>query len=294
MTDIRIKLFCSLQHFLPHHLLSRLLAKLADAQFPPLKNFLIRLFIRVYKVEIREALRQEVDAYSSFNDFFTRALKPDVRPIDDDTHALISPADGTTSQSGKVTQGNLLQAKGHTYRTADLLGDTSLAAQFDRGQFFTIYLSPKDYHRIHMPITGTLVESRYIPGRLFSVNSATTAGVDGLFARNERLVCTFNSAHGPFVLVMVGAMLVAGIETVWQKHYAPGTLSQRDHRDQNIQFTKGEEIGRFKFGSTVIVLAPAHAQLNNKLTPGTTLRMGETLAEFSNAEASIAEVSADR
>jgi len=279
--DIKDKLFCALQYLLPQHLLSRSLARLADTEIRWLKNLLIRSFIRHYQVDQNDTECEDIGAYTSFNHFFTRALKPNVRPIADSVGAITSPADGTISQCGKIAQGNLLQAKGHVYSTADLVGDESLAAQFHDGEFFTIYLSPKDYHRVHSPIMGTLIESRYIPGRLFSVNSATTAQLPGLFARNERLVCVFESQQGPVVVVMVGAMLVAGIETIWQTKYLPNIPSEDKHIGAHIKFAKGEEIGRFKFGSTVIVLLPNHTRVNHSLEPGTTVKMGENVAGYS-------------
>ena len=233
-----------------------------------------------------EAREQNLRAYESFNDFFTRALKPEARPIATDINALISPADGAVSQCGSMTQGRLIQAKGHTYLVTDLVGDAVLSAQFENGTFITTYLSPKDYHRVHMPVAGTLIQSRYIPGKLFSVNEVTARRIPGLFARNERLVCWFESDHGRFALIMVGAMMVAGIETVWQGTYSPRNANQYNYggkldersKIEPPQFAKGEEIGRFKFGSTVILLLPDQVQLAAAIEPGSKVQVGEVVA----------------
>ena len=278
MTNIKDRIFCGLQYLLPQHLLSRLAARLAEAKVPWLTKLLIGLFIRRYQVDVSEARHQDLSTYASFNEFFTRALRLDVRPIEDDARAIISPADGTVSQCGKINEGNLLQAKGHTYQVEELIGDESIARQFQAGQFITTYLSPRDYHRVHMPISGTLIQSIYVPGKLFSVNEVTTMQVSRLFARNERLVCLFESQYGPFILVMVGAMMVAGIETVWQDNYPPGKPDQHNHKSSERQFEKGAEIGRFKFGSTVILLLPEQFGLEDSLKPGQTVQMGETVA----------------
>lgn len=286
MTFSKAALFCAVQCVLPQHLLSRLLAPLAEARTRWLKNLFIGAFIRHYHVDMSIAERSDIEAYSNFNDFFTRALQPEARPIAQNPNAIVSPADGTISQCGKISAGELIQAKGHKYRTADLLGDEAMAQHFSDGVFATIYLSPRDYHRVHIPIPGKLTYSRYIPGRLFSVNNATTAHRPGLFTRNERLVCFFESEWGPFVVVMVGAMLVAGIETVWQHNYDPGQPYEHHHSGDEHHFEKGDEIGRFKFGSTAIVLLPSGACLDSNLTPGKVLKTGEAMAHFAIREAS--------
>ncbi|MBV1932793.1 MAG: phosphatidylserine decarboxylase [Porticoccaceae bacterium] len=282
VSSIKDKLFCGLQYLLPQHLLSRLGARLAESRIPWFKNFLIGIFIKKFQVDIDEACDQDLDAYSSFNDFFTRALKPNARPITDDANALTSPADGTISQCGDITQGQLIQAKGLSYLASDLIGDEAIALQFRHGKFITTYLSPRDYHRVHMPLSGTLLHSRYIPGKLFSVNTVTASLVPELFARNERLVCVFESQHGPFVLIMVGAMMVAGIESVWQGSYSPRKSLVCNHRDvhgnSSLRFDKGAEIGRFKFGSTVILLLSNQLRLEAKLEPGLNIQVGETVA----------------
>ena len=229
-----------------------------------------------------EACDQNLNAYTSFNDFFTRALMPSARPIVEDANALTSPADGTISQCGDITQGQLIQAKGLSYLASDLIGDETIASQFLDGKFITTYLSPRDYHRVHMPLSGKLMQSNYIPGKLFSVNNVTASLVPGLFARNERLVCLFESQHGPFVLIMVGAIMVAGIESVWQGSYSPNKSLVCNHRDDHgnssLRFDKGAEIGRFKFGSTVILLLPNQLRLEARLEPGLTVKVGEIVA----------------
>lgn len=278
MANIKDRIFCGLQYLLPQHLLSRLAARLAEAKVPWLTKLLIGLFIRRYQVDVSEARHQDLSAYASFNEFFTRALRLDVRSVEDDAKAVISPADGIVSQCGNIDGGNLLQAKGHTYQVEDLIGDEAIAKQFQTGKFITTYLSPRDYHRVHMPIAGTLIQSIYIPGKLFSVNEVTAMQVSRLFARNERLVCLFESQHGPFILVMVGAMMVAGIETVWQDNYPPGKPNRHNHKSNELQFEKGSEIGRFKFGSTVILLVPDQFALEDNLKPGQAVQMGETVA----------------
>ncbi len=193
VNSIKDKLFCGLQYLLPQHLLSRLGAGLAESKLPWLKNFLIRIFSKKFQVNMNEAYDQNLDAYPCFNDFFTRALKPDARPIATDANVLISPADGTISQCGAITDGQLIQAKGLSYLASDLIDDKAIALQFQCGKFITTYLSPGDYHRVHMPLSGRLLHSQYIPGKLFSVNTARASLIPELFARNERLVCVFES-----------------------------------------------------------------------------------------------------
>lgn len=282
--DHRADLFTALQRLLPQHTLSRLLAKLANTRTPAVKNFLIRQFVRHYQVNLAEAEPAQPEHYATFNDFFTRALQPNARPIDSDPRCITSPADGVVSQIGRVQQGRLIQAKKHTYSLRELLGgDKQQAQSFADGAFATIYLSPRDYHRVHMPLAGQLVATRYVPGKLFAVNAMTACGIPGLFARNERLVCTFATDIGEMVLVLVGAMFVAGIETVWKPHYPPQidavetftTLSPG-----STSFAKGAEMGRFKFGSTVIMLLPPAVTWQTNFEPGVSVRMGEKLGNF--------------
>ena len=225
---------------------------------------------------MREAMSEDINAYTSFNDFFTRPLKDAARPIGD---GIVSPADGTLSQCGPIRAGQLVQAKGYTFSAHALLGgDTRLAEAFLGGSFATVYLSPRDYHRVHMPMTGTLREMIYVPGRLFSVNQATAHHVPGLFARNERLVCVFDTEKGPMAVVLVGAMIVAAIETVWAGQITPlaGT-PQRTRFNQPITLEKGMELGRFKLGSTVVMCFAEPLAFHDG-AENATIQMGQTLS----------------
>lgn len=246
------KAFSLLQYPLPQHTLSRLTGKFGECDNRWVKSTLINAFIKRFNVDMSQALEPDPSTYATFNAFFTRALKTDARPLGE---GILSPADGTLSQYGRLQAGQLVQAKGHTYSAQTLLGgDTSLAEEFLGGSFATVYLSPRDYHRVHMPVTGTLREMIYVPGRLFSVNQATANYVPGLFARNERLVCIFDTEHGPMAMVLVGAMIVAAIETVWSGQVTPlAGQPQRMQFGQPITLEKGAEMGRFKLGSTVVM-----------------------------------------
>ena len=254
--NYKIELFVALQRVLPKHLLSRWIAVIAESRTVWLKNLLIRGAIKVFDINIDEAASSELDSYACFNDFFTRELKPGVRPLQGDDTTIVSPVDGVVSQLGTMYDNRLIQAKGIHYSLQKLLGCEADQQLYSGGEFTTIYLSPKDYHRIHMPCDGKLLATRYIPGDLFSVNEKTTQGLPDLFARNERLVCHFQSERGDFSVIFVGAMLVAGIETVWGGFESPnpGTVRDSDFSEKNLYYKKGEEIGRFKFGSTVIML----------------------------------------
>lgn len=271
------RLFCQLQHLLPQHVVSRLVARLAEAETRWLKTLLVNQAVRRFNIDTSDAVHESPLDYSSFNAFFTRALKPGARPFAESPETIISPADGVISQCGAITEDRFFQAKGHTYPLISLVGDENLATQFESGKFVTVYLSPRDYHRVHMPLTGHLVEAQYIPGKLFSVNQATVAGVDNLFARNERLVCRFETRWGPVCVILVGALLVAGIESVWHGHYAPGKPCT-EHFDKPLQYDKGSEIGRFKFGSTVILLLPESCFLEPGAEEGASVKVGESLA----------------
>ena len=281
-------LFILLQHLLPQHLLSRTLGALAQCRTPWLKNLLIRRFCQHYRVDLSEALESSPEGYEHFNAFFTRALKPGVRPLDTTPGAILSPADGAISQLGRIRHGRIFQAKRHSYGLTNLLGgDCQRAEPFINGHFATIYLSPRDYHRVHMPLSGTLRESVYIPGDLYSVNRTTTEGVDSLFARNERLVTIFDTEAGPMGMVLVGAMIVAGIETVWQGQVSPlprqPLILDRFDRQPPPQIEKGEEMGRFKLGSTVILLFPEDSMhWLDTLEAGSPVRMGQRLAMVSD------------
>ena len=275
------ELFVALQRLRPQHALSRLIARAAESKMPWLKNRLIERAIAAFDINIDEAESSDTDDYENFNSFFTRALKDGARPIDQGSNALVSPADGAVSQAGPITQERIIQAKGSDYSAGRLLGNTEEAKLYTDGAFTTIYLSPKDYHRVHMPIAGTLISTRYIPGDLFSVNDKTAQALPGLFARNERLVCQFDSELGQFALVFVGAMLVAGIETVWGGFETPGRGAVRnaDFLGRDLSFDKGEEIGRFKFGSTVILLFQKDKiDWQDSFFPQAPVQMGEKIA----------------
>jgi phosphatidylserine decarboxylase len=265
--DHRAELFVAFQRLLPKHALSRLIAKLAESKNIWLKNLLINRAIKTFDINMDEAISDDLASYDSFNAFFTRQLKPEARPLDKGVKVITSPADGVISQAGKIVKNKVLQAKNVDYSLARLVGDSNQAKHYENGIFSTIYLSPKDYHRVHIPADGQLLNSRYIPGELFSVNQQTAEMVPNLFARNERLVCEFKSEQlGYFSVIFVGAMLVAGIETVWggMEKPGPGAVRETDHSDQEIYFSKGDEIGRFKFGSTVILLFPENSVTLNK------------------------------
>ncbi|MDP6414463.1 MAG: archaetidylserine decarboxylase [Gammaproteobacteria bacterium] len=280
--------FVLLQYLLPQHALSRFVALFAEGSF--LKNALIKTFIRRYRVDLSEALISDPAEFASFNAFFTRELKPGARPIEDAGDSFVCPADGTISQLGNISNDQLLQAKGRHYSVVDLLGgDTELAAQFLDGSFATVYLSPRDYHRVHMPLAGRLDRMVYIPGKLFSVNAQTTAAVPNLFARNERVVCLFQSDAGPMALILVGAMIVAGIETVWSGQVCPDlknrTVRESSYTDHSppIELPTGAEMGRFKLGSTVIALfGPGAADLDSTLMPEAAVRMGQAMGTVRN------------
>lgn len=275
-------LFIFFQHIVPQHYLSRLTGWLAQVRHPVwLKNFVIEQFVRHFEVDMAEAEQPDPTAYASFNDFFTRELQEGARPIADAD--LVCPADGAISQLGAIDEGRIFQAKGQHFSTRELLGgDEERAAQFTDGQFATIYLSPRDYHRVHMPLAGQLSATSYIPGDLFSVNAVTAENVERLFARNERLVCYFDTDLGPMAMVLVGAMVVAGIETVWSGQVAPATddptVVNYQHLPQSVSLAKGDEMGRFKLGSTVILLFPKDSMSwDERYVTGTATRLGEPL-----------------
>ncbi|MBY4677046.1 archaetidylserine decarboxylase [Marinobacterium arenosum] len=284
-------LFITLQHLLPQHLLSRLVGRLAASECRWIKSPFIKLFARKYRVNMQEALEENLDAYTSFNAFFTRALKPGVRPLDGADEAIVSPADGAFSQLGRIDHGRIFQAKGRGYGLTSLLGgDPARAEPFKNGHFATIYLSPSDYHRVHMPLAGTLRETVYVPGDLYSVNQTTAENVDQLFARNERLVAIFDTELGPMAMVLVGAMIVAGIETVWDGQIAPPPRSPQHKQfageQAAVQLAKGDEMGRFKLGSTVILLfGPDAIAWKDQLQAGTTIQLGQRIAEGSQPPA---------
>jgi phosphatidylserine decarboxylase len=252
-------------------------------RFRPWKDLLIRAIARIYRIDVAEAASAQLGDYPHFNAFFTRALKPGARPLDADPASVLMPADGHVSQLGAIEAGTIFQAKGHAYTAAALLGDEAAAAPFHDGVFATVYLSPRDYHRVHMPLAGRLRETRHVPGRLFSVSPATVAEVPELFARNERLVCLFDTEHGPMAVVLVGAMLVSGVETVWGGVEIPPyakNIVTKDFRitPAPVALERGAELGRFNMGSTVILLLPKGFSLDPMLGAGTPVRMGQRLA----------------
>ncbi|WP_043530174.1 archaetidylserine decarboxylase [Litchfieldella xinjiangensis] len=273
------KFFALIQYPIPHHLLSRLVGYLAECRVAWLKDALIRAFIKAFQVDMREAVEPDPTAYATFNDFFTRALKPGARPQGE---GLLSPADGNLSQFGLIEADRLLQAKGHRFSVADLLGgDEETARRYRGGSYANVYLSPSDYHRVHMPLAGTLTEMVYVPGRLFSVNSATTDHVPNLFARNERLVCHFDTEYGPMVVVLVGAMIVAAIETVWAGQITPlSGQVQRIRFDTPIHLERGAEMGRFKLGSTVVMAFAGQVDFDTDLAPKTKVAVKQSLGGF--------------
>jgi phosphatidylserine decarboxylase len=278
------RLFILSQHLLPHHLLSRLIGCAAECRAGWFKNRLIGWFAKQYQVNMSEAQVEDLTAFAHFNDFFTRALKDGARPLDSTSGAVLCPADGAVSQLGKIEQGRVFQAKGHSFSVIELLGgDSQRASPFMGGDFATIYLSPKDYHRVHMPLAGTLTEMVYVPGRLFSVNQTTAENVPELFARNERVVCLFDTERGPMAVVLVGAMIVASIETVWAGLVTPPkralkTFKYDDAARAPIYLEKGAELGRFKLGSTAIVLfGPEQVQWAEALTANSAVQMGQCL-----------------
>lgn len=279
-----------LQYALPKQALTVFAGWVASRRNRFLTPRLIRWFVRRYGVDMAEAVEENVQAYASFNDFFIRALKPEARPLA--VADWVSPVDGVVSQCGRIAYDQIFQAKGHAYSTTALLGgDALLAAPFQNGSFATLYLSPKDYHRIHMPCAGRLVRMLHVPGAFFSVNPSTVRQVPGLFARNERLVCLFETAHGPMALVMVGATIVGSMATVWHgtvQRSSSSTVSQWDYAASNpaLAFAQGAEIGRFLLGSTVVLLFPGDTvQFATDWQASHPIRMAEAMAQkFSVAD----------
>jgi len=274
-------LFAYPQYLVPGHLISRFTLWLTRQRTTWLKNLLIKWFIRHFNVDMSEAVQEDHRAYQFFNEFFTRPLKPGMRPVAEGRSTLMSPVDGAVSQVGNIESGTIYQAKGHSYSALTLLGGyADVAQQFQSGKFATLYLSPRDYHRIHMPVTGTLTEMIYVPGRLFSVNPQTTRCIPGLFARNERVIALFETECGPMAMVLVGAINVGCIETVWHGVVTP-PHKQPVHRwiykgHTDIRLQKGDEMGRFNMGSTVICLfANDSLQFNDAILPSAAIRMGQ-------------------
>jgi phosphatidylserine decarboxylase len=273
------RLFVWLQYVLPQHALSRLVLRATRVRAPRFKNLLIGGFLKLYTVDMSEALQPDPFAYGSFNEFFTRALKPEKRPIAAEPNAIVCPVDGTVSEAGRIEANLLLQAKGQSYSLSDLLASQSWADQFENGSFATIYLAPFNYHRIHMPLEGRLLDTVYVPGRLFSVNTVTARYVPRLFARNERVVTHFDTSYGEFALVLVGALNVGSIATVWAGDITPAARRAVSVLPpKTLLLNRGAELGRFNMGSTVILLFRAgRAQWLPQIKAGMTVRLGQTL-----------------
>jgi len=269
------------QHALPKNLLSRIVHRATRSSRPWLARPLIRWFARAYRIAIDEAERPNLDSYATFNDFFTRALKTGARPVAPGARVLVSPADGVLTELGRIEDGRLLQAKGRHYSLSDLLGETGDAVDaLQSGSYLTIYLAPHDYHRVHAPLAASLERTRYLPGERFSVSRATASVIDRLFCRNERVVCWFDTAHGPLVLVLVGALNVSCVSTFTRGEIASG-LPREWQEPQPVHADKGSEIGRFNMGSTVIVIFGGALDFEATATSGSSVRMGQTLATVS-------------
>jgi phosphatidylserine decarboxylase len=271
--------FVWLQHMLPQHALSRLILRATRVRTPWMKNALVRGFLKLYAIDMTEAAQGDPYSFGSFNEFFTRALKPGVRTIAADPNAIACPVDGTISQAGTIEGERLLQAKGRTYTLTELLAARPWARDFEGGSFATIYLAPFNYHRVHMPVHGQLKDTVYVPGRLFSVNAATAAQVPKLFARNERVLTLFDTAFGQVALIMVGALNVGSMATVWAGDITPAarrTTTRLPPREVSLE--KGAEMGRFNMGSTVILLFQRNrARWNADLTAGAIVKLGQSL-----------------
>ena len=282
------RLFVILQHVLPKHLLTRLVWRLARVRHVATKDFLITRFVKAFDVDLEEVKHEVPGEFATFNDFFVRELKDDAREIDDDADAIISPVDGTVSVAGQIRGNTIFQTKGFDYTLEDLLAtDLDEAQRYVDGQFATIYLAPYNYHRVHAPLTGELIAARYVPGDLFSVDARTVSALNGLFRRNERLIMHFRTAVGPAVLIFVGAMNVGSISTPWTGEVRPrktGVVDVLDISGHPTAVEKGDLLGWFNMGSTVILLLPAGAcEWDDDLEPGETLRMGEEIGEFKDA-----------
>ena len=270
------------QYLMPKLAMTRLAGRLASAEWGAVTTWVIQRFVKRYKVNMSEAAHADPAHYKSFNEFFTRPLKDGARPLSNST--WVCPVDGAISQCGAIERDQIFQAKGHQYSTRALVGgDADLAAPFQNGQFATLYLSPRDYHRIHMPISGKLLRMIHVPGDLFSVNPTTARGVPGLFARNERVVCEFETEKGLMVLVLVGATIVGSMATVWHGQVnppRPGTIREWRYDTQDVRLQKGEEMGRFLLGSTVVMLFPANSiQFPADWTSTRPLQMGESMSD---------------
>ncbi len=275
------KLLALIFYVLPHHAISWLMFKAARIRWKPLKNFIIKSYTGLHPVKMHEAVEEDMFAYESLNAFFTRALKPECRPFDEDESNWLCPVDGAVSQAQAINNGRIFQAKGQDYSLLELVGgDQELEKIFNDGQFATLYLSPRDYHRIHMPTTGKLKHMQYIPGRLFSVATFVVNYIPRLFARNERCVCYFETEQGPMAMILVGAINVSAIETVWHGMITSETkrIKRFDYSNKNITLNRGDEMGRFNLGSTVIVLATNKMQITGNMVAEAEVKFGQCLA----------------
>lgn len=274
------QLLASIFYILPHHAISWLMFKLARIRWAPIKNLIIRIYTDLNPVKMHEAVEEDMFAYESLNAFFTRALKTECRPFDKNESSWLCPVDGAVSQAQAIKDGRIFQAKGHDYSLLELVGgDKTLASLFKNGLFATLYLSPRDYHRIHMPASGTLKSMTYVPGRLFSVAPFTVNHIPRLFARNERCVCYFETEQGPMAMILVGAINVSAIETVWHGLVTgEGRIRQFDYTEKEVVLKRGEEMGRFNLGSTVIVLATEKMKLDEAIVADTEIKLGQCLA----------------
>lgn len=272
-------------YILPHHLLSWLIFHLARIEWEPLKKLSLDIYLSLHAVNMLEAVEENPYAYKSLNAFFTRALKTDARPQATGDNTLLCPVDGTVSQAQPIEDGRIFQAKGRDYSLLELVGGKQqLADPFNNGKFATLYLSPRDYHRIHMPIAGKLTDMVYVPGRLFSVAPHTVNTIPRLFARNERLVCKFETASGPMIMVLVGAVNVSAIDTVWAGSVTPpskGKIIHTTYENVDIRLEKGAEMGRFNLGSTVIMLMGENVELDELMVAGNSVRLGQALGAYS-------------
>ena len=282
MKTVFERILAGFQYILPQHFLSRIVYALMRCETTWIKNLQIRLISRIAGINADEALSPDPADYASFNAWFTRALKPGVRIFDPDQQSFLSPCDGRISETGQLLENRILQAKGKDYSLQDLLANDPVCSELGNGYFSTIYLSPSDYHRVHMPISGRLQRMIHVPGRLFSVAPYTVRQVPDLFARNERVISIFDTESGPLVMVLVGAMLVSSTETVWAGEVTPTknkNVTITDYPDKNISLSKGEEMGRFNMGSTVILLMPSGTvQGQQGLVAGTAVKVGQKLA----------------
>jgi len=272
-------------YFIPHHALSGLIFVLARIQWPPVKKLALNVYLSLHKVNMNEAVETDPYAYKNLNAFFTRALKAGVRPQAEGEHTLLCPVDGAVSQAQAISNGRIFQAKGRDYSLLELVGGIEkLARPFENGSFATLYLSPRDYHRIHMPLAGKLTDMVYVPGRLFSVAPHTVSVIPRLFARNERLVCAFETEAGPMIMVLVGAVNVSAIDTVWAGSVTPPSkrsVIHTEYQKGEVSLDKGAEMGRFNLGSTVIMLLPENIKLDDSIVAENAVKLGQALATYS-------------